>query len=149
MLIQIPVENAVKHALRDKEGERNLWISIHRRENGICIKVKMCIRDRANFRVAIDCVNSVGGIILPQLLEQLGVQYVEKLYCEPTGNFQHNPEPLEKNLGDIMNLMKGGKADVAFVVDPDVDRLATVSYTHLGGNGGNRFVHYEGNGSDA
>ena len=64
---------------------------------------------RANFHVAIDCVNSVGGIILPQLLERLGVQHVEKLYCEPTGNFQHNPEPLEKNLGDIMNLMKEGK----------------------------------------
>ena len=81
---------------------------------------------KADFRVAIDCVNSVGGIILPQLLEQLGVKHVEKLYCEPTGNFQHNPEPLEKNLGDIMNLMKGGKADVAFVVDPDVDRLAMI-----------------------
>uniref|UniRef100_UPI004025E445 phosphoglucosamine mutase n=1 Tax=Phocaeicola coprocola TaxID=310298 RepID=UPI004025E445 len=81
---------------------------------------------RANFRVAIDCVNSVGGIILPKLLHRLGVQQVEKLYCEPTGNFQHNPEPLEKNLGDIMNLMKGGKADVAFVVDPDVDRLAMI-----------------------
>ena len=71
---------------------------------------------KANFRVAIDCVNSVGGIILPQLLEQLGVQHVEKLYCEPTGNFQHNPEPLEKNLGDIMGLMKKGTCDVAFVV---------------------------------
>ena len=81
---------------------------------------------KANFRVAIDCVNSVGGIILPQLLERLGVQHVEKLYCEPTGDFQYNPEPLEKNLGDIMNLMKGGKADVAFVVDPDVDRLAMI-----------------------
>ena len=81
---------------------------------------------KANFRVAIDCVNSVGGIILPELLERLGVKHVEKLYCEPTGNFQHNPEPLEKNLGDIMNLMKGGKADVAFVVDPDVDRLAMI-----------------------
>lgn len=81
---------------------------------------------RANFRVAIDCVNSVGGIILPELLHRLGVQHVEKLYCEPTGNFQHNPEPLEKNLGDIMNLMKGGKADVVFVVDPDVDRLAMI-----------------------
>ena len=81
---------------------------------------------KAGFRVAIDCVNSVGGIILPELLERLGVKHVEKLYCEPTGNFQHNPEPLEKNLGDIMNLMKGGKADVAFVVDPDVDRLAMI-----------------------
>src|SRR5699024_11504080 len=59
--------------------------------------------------------------LLPELLERLGVKHVEKLYCEPTGNFAHNPEPLEKNLGDIMNLMKGGKADVAFVVDPDVE----------------------------
>ena len=82
---------------------------------------------KANFRVAIDCVNSVGGIILPQLLEQLGVQHVEKLYCDPTGDFQHNPEPLEKNLSDIMGLMKKGGNDVAFVVDPDVDRLAIIS----------------------
>lgn len=81
---------------------------------------------KANFRVAIDCVNSVGGIILPELLERLGVQHIEKLYCEPTGDFQHNPEPLEKNLGDIMELMKKGQADVAFVVDPDVDRLAMI-----------------------
>ena len=82
---------------------------------------------KANFRVAIDCVNSIGGIILPQLLEQLGVQHVEKLYCDPTGDFQHNPEPLEKNLSDIMGLMKKGGNDVAFVVDPDVDRLAIIS----------------------
>ena len=80
----------------------------------------------AHFRVAIDCVNSVGGIILPEFLERLGVEHVEKLYCEPTGDFQHNPEPLEKNLGDIMGLMKQGKNDVAFVVDPDVDRLAII-----------------------
>lgn len=81
---------------------------------------------KAGFRVAIDCVNSVGGIILPQLLERLGVKHVRKLYCDPTGDFQHNPEPLEKNLGDIMNLMKEGGNDVAFVVDPDVDRLAMI-----------------------
>ena len=81
---------------------------------------------KADFHVAIDCVNSVGGIILPQLLDQLGVKHVEQLYCEATGDFQHNPEPLEKNLGDIMQLMKQGKNDVAFVVDPDVDRLAMI-----------------------
>lgn len=80
----------------------------------------------ANFSVALDTVNSVGGIILPQLLEQLGVRNVEVLYGEPTGNFQHNPEPLEKNLGDIMSLMRKGGKDVAFVVDPDVDRLAMI-----------------------
>ncbi|MDR0893938.1 MAG: phosphoglucosamine mutase [Prevotellaceae bacterium] len=81
---------------------------------------------KAGFRVAIDCVNSVGGIILPQLLEQLGATQIEKLYCEPTGDFKHNPEPLEKNLGDMMNLMKNGNLDIAFVVDPDVDRLVMI-----------------------
>ena len=81
---------------------------------------------KAGFKVAIDCVNSVGGVVLPKLLKQLGVETVEGLYCEPTGDFQHNPEPLEKNLTDIMGLMKNADLDVAFVVDPDVDRLAII-----------------------
>ncbi|MBO4564692.1 MAG: phosphoglucosamine mutase [Bacteroidaceae bacterium] len=80
----------------------------------------------AQFRVAFDAVNSVGGVILPMLLKQLGVETITPLYAEPTGDFQHNPEPLEKNLGDIMSLMKRGEHDVAFVVDPDVDRLAMI-----------------------
>lgn len=80
----------------------------------------------AHFKVAFDSVNSVGGIILPMLLEQLGVEKVTPLYAEPTGDFQHNPEPLEKNLSDIMSLMSKGEHDVAFVVDPDVDRLAFI-----------------------
>lgn len=81
---------------------------------------------KANFKVALDCVNSVGGIILPKLLNALGVNTITSLYGEPTGDFQHNPEPLEKNLQDIMNLMAKGENDVAFVVDPDVDRLAII-----------------------
>ena len=81
---------------------------------------------KANFKVALDCVNSVGGIILPKLLNALGVNTVTSLYGEPTGDFQHNPEPLEKNLQDIMSLMAKGETDVAFVVDPDVDRLAII-----------------------
>jgi phosphomannomutase len=80
----------------------------------------------AGFKVAFDSINSVGGIILPKLLKALGVEDVTPLYSEPTGDFQHNPEPLEKNLSDIMNLMKEGSKDVAFVVDPDVDRLAFI-----------------------
>jgi len=80
----------------------------------------------AHFRVALDTVNSVGGIILPELLRQLGVDDVHVMFGEPTGRFAHNPEPLEKNLGAIMDLMKGGAYDVAFVVDPDVDRLALI-----------------------
>lgn len=80
----------------------------------------------ANFRVAIDAVNSVGGLILPDLLQALGVQKVHKLYCESHGNFAHNPEPLPEHLTEISGLMKQGVADVGFVVDPDVDRLAVV-----------------------
>ncbi|MDD2995838.1 MAG: phosphoglucosamine mutase [Paludibacter sp.] len=80
----------------------------------------------AGFSVAIDCVNSVGGIVLPALLEALGVKNIEKLYCEPNGQFPHNPEPLPEHLTDISNVMKSGKADVGFVVDPDVDRLAII-----------------------
>ena len=75
------------------------------------------------FKVAFDAVNSVGGIILPKLFDQLGVEYTG-MFTEPTGDFQHNPEPLEKNLGDIKALMQQGGHDIGFVVDPDVDRLA-------------------------
>ena len=81
----------------------------------------------AKFCVAIDCVNSVGGIVIPALLEALGVNKIEKLYCEPNGQFPHNPEPLPEHLTEISALMKQGKADVGFVVDPDVDRLAIIS----------------------
>jgi len=78
------------------------------------------------FRVAIDCVNSVGGIVLPQLLNSLGVDDVIELYCEPTGDFPHNPEPLPEHLTEISKTMIRERADVGFVVDPDVDRLAIV-----------------------
>jgi phosphomannomutase len=80
----------------------------------------------AGFKVAIDCVNSVGGIVIPALLKALGVTQVEKLYCEPNGQFPHNPEPLPEHLTEISSLMKNVKADVGFVVDPDVDRLAII-----------------------
>lgn len=80
----------------------------------------------AGFRVAIDCVNSVGGIAIPALLEALGVKKIEKLYCDPNGQFPHNPEPIPEHLTDIADLLKKGNADVGFVVDPDVDRLAII-----------------------
>jgi len=81
---------------------------------------------KAGFRVVIDCVNSVGGIVIPQLLKALGVEDVVELNCEPTGLFAHNPEPIPANLTEIASFMKNGKADVGFVVDPDVDRLAII-----------------------
>ena len=78
------------------------------------------------FRVCVDTINSVGGIILPKLFDQLGVEYTI-LYGDPTGDFAHNPEPLEKNLQGIMDEMRTGKYDLGIVVDPDVDRLAFIS----------------------
>lgn len=81
---------------------------------------------KANFTVAVDAVNSVGGIIIPRLLNALGVKNVIELNCEANGHFAHTPEPIPENLTQIAELMKDGKADVGFVVDPDVDRLAIV-----------------------
>ncbi|MBK8808953.1 MAG: phosphoglucosamine mutase [Bacteroidales bacterium] len=80
----------------------------------------------ANFTIVIDCVNSVGGIVLPKLLKSIGVRNVIELFCEPNGEFPHNPEPLPENLTEIANYIKKNKANVGFVVDPDVDRLAIV-----------------------
>ena len=80
---------------------------------------------KAGFKVCVDAINSVGGVILPDLLDRLGVGY-KMLNGEPTGDFAHNPEPLEKNLGGIMAEMRGGAYDLGIVVDPDVDRLAFI-----------------------
>ena len=79
----------------------------------------------AHFKVVVDSINSVGGVILPDLLKALGVEY-KFLNSEPNGDFAHNPEPLEKNLGGIMDEMAVGKYDLGIVVDPDVDRLAFI-----------------------
>ena len=82
----------------------------------------------AKFKIVVDGVNSTGGIAIPLLLERLGVQ-VEKLYCNPNGNFPHNPEPLKEHLGDICKLVPQERADLGIVVDPDVDRLAFIDET--------------------
>ena len=128
-VLRIAEAEAFEYAEVDKLGSYRKDLSYNQKHIDSVLALDLvdveAIR-KANFRVAIDCVNSVGGIILPELLKQLGVQHVEQLYCEPTGNFQHNPEPLERNLGDIMGLMAKGGNDVAFVVDPDVDRLAII-----------------------
>ena len=80
---------------------------------------------KARFHVCVDAINSVGGIILPDLLRELGVEY-EMINGTPDGDFAHNPEPLEKNLGGIMERMRTGGFDLGIVVDPDVDRLAFI-----------------------
>lgn len=89
---------------------------------------------KADFTVAVDAVNSVGGVVIPRLLKALGVKNIIELNCAPTGVFAHTPEPIPENLTQISDLMKNSRADVGFVVDPDVDRLAIVM------NGGEMFV---------
>ncbi|MCM4160277.1 phosphoglucosamine mutase [Antarcticibacterium sp. W02-3] len=92
------------------------------------LKLKLVDADlvkKANFKVVVDAVNSTGGIAIPALLKAMGVEVVE-LYCEPNGNFPHNPEPLKEHLGDISKLVVEEKAHLGVVVDPDVDRLAII-----------------------
>jgi phosphomannomutase len=82
---------------------------------------------KARLRVAIDAVNSTGGIAIPMLLKELKVSHIDQLYCDPSGDFPHNPEPLPEHLRDICELVVRNKADIGFVVDPDVDRLAIIN----------------------
>jgi phosphomannomutase len=103
----------------------NAYIDLHIEE---VLKLNLVDVDRiknSKFKVVVDAVNSSGGISIPPLLEMLGVEVV-KLYCEPTGEFPHNPEPLAKNLQDLSKLVKEEHADLGIAVDPDVDRLALV-----------------------
>jgi phosphomannomutase len=81
----------------------------------------------ANFKVAVDAVNSVGGVVVPKLLKALGVETVMEINCEPTGNFAHTPEPIAENLTEVSHRVKKEKVDVCFVVDPDVDRLVILN----------------------
>jgi phosphomannomutase len=80
----------------------------------------------SKFKIVVDAVNSTGGISVPQLLKALGVKKIAKLYCDPTGKFPHNPEPLPENIKAICKVVKKGKYDLGIVVDPDVDRLALI-----------------------
>ena len=106
--------------------EKNDYFDIHIQEiiNHELIDIKAI--KSASFKVAIDAVNSTGGLVLPQLLKALGVETVYELFCEPNGQFPHNPEPLPENLTEISNTVIENNADIGIVVDPDVDRLALV-----------------------
>ncbi|WP_430400934.1 phosphoglucosamine mutase [Flavobacterium sp.] len=106
--------------------ENNAYMDIHIDEVLNLPLVDADAVAKRKFKVVVDGVNSSGGIIIPKLLEQMGVEVVE-LYCEPNGHFPHNPEPLKEHLGDICKLVLEEKADFGIVVDPDVDRLAFIS----------------------
>ncbi len=102
------------------------WIDRHIDLILACDEVDVDAIRKANFKIVVDAVNSTGGIAVPALLKRLGVEDVIELYCEPTGHFPHNPEPLAENLKDISDKVKETGADLGIVVDPDVDRLAFV-----------------------
>ena len=102
------------------------WIDRHiERVLGLKLVDTEAIR-KANFKVAVDAVNSTGGIAIPRLLRRLGVEQVVELNCEPTGHFAHNPEPIPQNLTQISDCVRENHCDLGIVVDPDVDRLALV-----------------------
>lgn len=106
--------------------QNDSYIDIHIDEVLSLSLVDAEVVKNAKFKVVVDGVNSTGGIAIPKLLREFGVQVVE-LYCQPTGHFPHNPEPLKEHLTDICKLVVKEKADFGIVVDPDVDRLAFIS----------------------
>ena len=118
-----------EYASVDNLGKYTEDNSFNQRHIDSVLNLKLVDREaikNAHFKVIVDAVNSVGGIIMPQFLDALGVEY-KVLNGEPTGDFAHNPEPLAKNLGEIMGEMAKGGYDLGIVVDPDVDRLVFIS----------------------
>ncbi len=128
-LLKIVEENAFDYAKVDDLGaytKDNTYLEKHIQSILDLELVDVEAIRSKNYKVAIDCVNSTGGIFLPALLNALGVTNIVELYCEPNGQFPHNPEPLPENLTEIAKQIKEQGADVGFVVDPDVDRLCMV-----------------------
>lgn len=108
------------------ETQDDTWTEKHIRAVTVMPLVDTVSIKKAGFKIAVDAVSSVGGIAIPSLLRALGVEKVIELYCEPTGLFPHNPEPLPEHLTDLSRTVRESGADLGFVVDPDVDRLAII-----------------------
>ena len=127
-VLKIAQENDFNFASVDNLGEifiNDAYMDIHIDEvTQLPLVNTEAIKNR-KFRVVVDGVNSTGGIIIPNLLKELGVEVI-KLYCEPNGNFPHNPEPLKEHLSDICKKVVEEEADFGIVIDPDVDRLAFI-----------------------
>ena len=129
LILQIAEDEAFTFSEVDDLGtitENDAYMDIHIDEVLNLPLVDTVAVAKRKYKVVVDAVNSSGGIIIPKLLELMGVEVV-KLYCEPNGHFPHNPEPLKEHLGDICKLVVEEKADFGIVVDPDVDRLAFIS----------------------
>lgn len=128
-VLAIAEKEDFEYASVDNLGKYTEDNSFNQRHIDSVLNLKLVDREaikNAHFKVLVDAVNSVGGIIMPQFLDALGVEY-KVLNGEPTGDFAHNPEPLAKNLGEIMGEMAKGGYDLGIVVDPDVDRLVFIS----------------------
>ena len=129
-ILEIAENESFHYAEVDELGnvtEKNDYLDIHIKQILDLPLVDVEGIKSAGFKIAIDAVNSVGGIAIPALLKALGVKDVVELYCEPNGIFPHNPEPLAEHLTEISKLVQQSKADLGFVVDPDVDRLAIIN----------------------
>ena len=131
-VLRLAESGEVNYAEVDDLGQVTVeedWIDRHiERVLGLELVDVKAIR-KANFKVAVDAVNSTGGLAIPRLLRRLGVQDVVELNCEPTGHFAHNPEPIPQNLTQISDCVRDNHCDLGIVVDPDVDRLALVCET--------------------
>ena len=128
-VLTIAEKEDFEYASVDELGKYTEDNSFNQRHIDSVLNLKLVDREaikNAHFKVLVDAVNSVGGVIMPQFLDTLGVEY-KVLNGEPTGDFAHNPEPLAKNLGEIMGEMAKGGYDLGIVVDPDVDRLVFIS----------------------
>jgi phosphomannomutase len=129
MLLEIAAKNEFDFAPVDELGRVEQPVGFIEKHIDAILQLPLVNADairNAGFRVAVDAVNSTGGIAIPMLLEKLGVKETEKLYCEPTGKFPHNPEPLPEHLTELSSVVKNKGLDMGIVVDPDVDRLAFV-----------------------
>jgi len=128
-ILEIAENEAFEFALIDDLGTYDKKRDYMEKHVDLVLKLKLVDVEavkNAKFKVVVDAVNSSGGVVIPLLLEKMGVEVVQ-LYCEPNGEFPHNPEPLKEHLTDISELVVAEKADLGIVVDPDVDRLALVN----------------------
>ena len=130
MILQLAGDEKFLFSEVDHLGKITYYNEAHNDHIDQVLKLELVDVDaikRADFKIAVDCVNSVGGVVIPKLLKSLGVKNIVELYCEPTGQFPHNPEPLPEHLTEIADLIRNEGADAGFVVDPDVDRLAIIN----------------------
>jgi phosphomannomutase len=128
-VLALAESDEINYATVDHLGTRTYqeYLSMHIEKILALPLVDAALIKSQKFKIAVDAVNSSGGIAVPSLLNALGVEEIIEINCEPTGHFAHNPEPLPEHLGQIASTVKSKKCDLGIVVDPDVDRLALIT----------------------